>query len=210
MSEIIMISNARLSFPKLTEPTAFQEGQEKKYSADFILPADSLDFKAFMQLVANMAQAKWAKDAGAVLGMIQADRKLRCFGLGAEKIDKKTFKPYIGYEGNAYVNANNKNMPQMIESSGNAVPADNTMAYMAQARKMYGGGYVNVALKPWVQENSFGRGIRCELVALQFSKDGEPFGEGVADVAPLFGAVAVPAATVAAAPAGLAFPSFMQ
>jgi len=205
MSEIIMISNARLSFPKLTEPTAFQEGQIKKYSADFILDPASDDFKKFMQEVSKMAQVKWNENAGAVLQMVQNDRKLRCFGMGSEKIDKKTFKPYLGYEGNAYINANNANMPQMIEANGKAVDPANTMAYQAQARKMYGGCYVNVALKPWIQENAFGRGIRCELVALQFAKDGEAFGDGVPDASSLFGSV-----TSAAAPAGIAFPSFLQ
>jgi hypothetical protein len=209
MSEIIMLSNVRLSFPQLTEPRAFQEGQPKKYSADLILPLDSPDFKSFMQSISQMAQAKWGENAGAVLQMVQGDRKLRCFGMGTEKIDKKTFKPYLGYEGMAYINASNGNMPQMIETSGKAVPIDNTMAYMAQARKMYGGCYVNAAIKPWIQDNAFGRGIRCELVALQFAKDGEAFGEGVVDASSLFSAVA-PAPTTSAAPAGMPFPSFMQ
>ena len=209
MSEILMLSNVRLSFPQLTEPRAFQEGQPKKYSADLIMSVDSPEFKSIMQLVSQMAQAKWGENAGAVLQMVQTDRKLRCFGMGTEKIDKKTFKPYHGYEGMAYINGNNANMPQMIESSGKAVPIDNTMAYMAQARKMYAGAFVNAAIKPWIQENAFGRGIRCELVALQFSKDGEPFGEGNVDASSLFGAVAGAPAGVAA-PAGLAFPSFMN
>ena len=64
------------------------------------------------------------------------------------------------------------------------------MAYQMHTRKMYGGCRVNVALKPWLQENKHGRGIRCDLVALQFAKDGEAFGEGVADASSMFGAVA--------------------
>jgi hypothetical protein len=94
----------------------------------------------------------------------------------------------------------------MVEANGKAVDAGNTMAYQALARKMYGGCYVNAAVKPWVQDNQYGRGVRCELVALQFSKDGTPFGDGVPDASSLFGAVAAPAA----APAGIAFPSFLS
>jgi hypothetical protein len=208
MSEILMLSNCRLSFPKLVEPSAFTEGGPKKYSADLIIDPNSDDWKKFMQSIMADVQAKWGENANAVLQMVQADRKLRCFGAGSEKIDKKTFKPYLGYDGMVYISANNTNMPQMIEANGKSVPADNLMAYQAQARKMYGGCYVNAAVKPWVQDNAFGRGIRCELTALQFSKDGEAFGEGLADASSLFGAVAGAPAGVAA-PAGLAFPSFM-
>lgn len=208
MAEIIMLSNARLSFPQLVEPRSFQEGQPKKYSADFILDPSSDDWKKVMQSVMQAAQEKWGDNAQAVLQMCQSDRKLRCFGNGAEKLDKKSFKPYDGYEGKVYLSANNANMPQMIEASGKAVDPANTMAYQALARKMYGGCYVNTAVKIWTQENAFGRGIRCELVALQFAKDGEPFGDGVPDASSLFGAVAAPAGG-APAPAGMAFPSFL-
>jgi hypothetical protein len=209
MAEITMLSNLRLSFPQLVEPRAFQEGQTKKYSADLILSPTSDDWKKFMGIISAEVQAKWGENAQAVMQMVQADRKLRCFGSGAEKIDKKTFKPYDGYQDMVYITANNANMPQMIEANGKAIDAANTMAYQAMARKMYGGCYVNVALKPWIQDNAFGRGIRCELVALQFAKDGEAFGDGIPDASSLFGAVAA-APAAGAAPAGMAFPSFMQ
>jgi hypothetical protein len=207
MSEIMMITGARLSFPQLVEPRAFQEGQQKKYSADLILDPNGDDWKKFMGAVMNEVQTKWGENAQAVLQMVQSDRKLRCFGNGVEKIDKKTFKPYDGYSGLVYISANNANMPQMIESNGKAIDPTNTMAYQAQARKMYGGCYVNAAVKPWIQDNAFGRGVRCELVALQFAKDGEAFGDGVADASTLFGAVAAPAG---AAAGGMAFPSFLS
>ena len=208
MSEIIMLTNARLSFPQLVEPRAFQEGQPKKYSADLILAPDSPDWIKFQREIMAAVQTKWADKAQGVLQMVSADRKLRCFGNGTEKVDKKTFLPYEGYAGMVYVSANNGNMPQMVESSGKAVDPTNTMAYQAIARKLYGGCYVNAAVKPWIQDNAFGRGIRCELVALQFAKDGEPFGDVVPDASSLFGAVAAPAG--AAAPAGMAFPSFLS
>ncbi len=209
MSDMILLSNARLSFPQLVEPRAYQEGQPKKYSADLILDPNGDDWKRVMGAVMGAAQAKWGENAQAVLQMVQSDRKLRAFGTGAEKVDKKTFKPYDGYEGMMYVSANNGNPPQMIQQDGKAIDPANTMAYQALARKMYGGCYVNAAIKIWVQDNKFGRGIRCELVAVQFAKDGKPFGDALPDASNLFGAVAAPAAG-AATPAGIAFPAFMQ
>jgi hypothetical protein len=43
--------------------------------------------------------------ATVVMNMILADRKLRCFGRGEEKVNKKTFMPYDGYPGNCYLSA---------------------------------------------------------------------------------------------------------
>ena len=208
MSEIIMLTNTRLSFPQLVEARAYQEGQAKKFSADLILDPAGEDWKKVIHSVMQSAQEKWGDNAQAVLQMCQADRKLRAFGNGAEKVDKKTFKPYEGYEGAVYVSANNANPPQMIESNGKSVDPTNTMAYQALARKMYGGCYVNAAIKFWIQDNKYGRGIRCELIALQFAKDGTPFGDAAPDASNLFGAVAAPAG--GATPAGMAFPAFMS
>jgi len=55
---------------------------------------------------------------------------------------------------------------------------------------MYGGCRVNAAVKPWLQDNKHGRGVRCDLVAVQFARDDTPFGEGSVDASGLFGAVA--------------------
>jgi hypothetical protein len=206
MSDVIMLSNVRLSFPHLVEPHAspLNPNAVKKYSADFIMPQDHPGFAQFMAQYAALAQAKWGTNAQSVMQMIQADRKLRCYGSGNEKVDKKTFQPYSGYANNVYISANKDQAPQMIQADGKPTDLGNTMAYQALARKMYGGCYVNAAIKPWVQENSFGRGIRCDLVAIQFFQDGEAFGEGAADASTLFGAVA------GAAPAAPAFPAFLM
>jgi hypothetical protein len=100
------------------------------------------------------------------------------------------------------------------------------MAYQQLTRKMYGGCRVNAAVKPWLQENTHGRGIRCDLIAVQFAGDDVAFGEGNVDASGMFGAVAggaapgfapagvpgfaapqMPAAPFPGAPAGL--PSFL-
>mgnify|MGYP001057866225 CR=1 FL=1 len=202
MSEIIMLSDVRLSFPHLVEPQKNQTNDGKyrvSYSAEFIMPMDHKGFKDFQARVGELAQEKWKDHAQSVLNMIQQDRKLRCYGKGDEKINQKTFKVYDGYEGNVYITAGCSTImesadgvakrPQMIQQDGSAVDAMNTMAYQQTARKMYGGCRVNVAIKPWCQENKHGRGIRCDLVAIQFLRDDEPFGGGSEDVSEFFGAV---------------------
>lgn len=207
---VIMISNARLSFPALVEPKGF-DGGPAAYNADLILAPNDPGFQEFMRVISQLAQEKWKEHANAVLQLIQTDRKLRAFGNGSEKIDKKTFKPYNGYEGMMYISALNKVRPQFFNAQGAVIDPSNTMALQQEARRMYGGCRVNAAIKPWLQDNKFGRGVRCELVAIQFAKDDTPFGDSTPDVTNLFGQVAAPTAgfSPAGAPAAPAFPSFL-
>ena len=216
MSEIIFLSNVRLSFPHLAEP---QERVNEKtgnrtlsYNAEFIMPQDHPGFQQFMQRYGALALDKAKEHASAVMNMIQQDRKSRCFGRGEEKVNKKTFQPYDGYAGNVYITAGKDQPPQMIQADGSPIDPANTMAYQQLARKMYGGCRVNVAIKPWWQNpnptKQYGHGIRCDLIAVQFAGDDTPFGEGAVDASNLFGAVAQAPAGMfgVAAPAAPAMP----
>jgi hypothetical protein len=169
-----------------------------------------------------LALEKWKEHAQVVMGLIQNDRKTRCYGRGEEKVNKRTFQPYDGYAGHVFITAGRESQPQMIQADGSPVDAANSMAYQQLARKMYGGCRVNAAVKPWLQDNKHGRGIRCDLIAVQFAGDDTAFGEGNVDASGMFGAVAagampgfaaapapaMPAAPFPGAPAGL--PPFMQ
>ena len=212
--EIIFLSNVRLSFPHLAEPQKQineQTGKERiSYNCEFIMPANHNGFQQFMQRYGAMALEKWKEHAQTVMQMIQQDRKTRCYGAGEEKINKKTFQPYDGYPGHVFITAGRDTQPQMIQADGTAIDPANSMAYQQLARKMYGGCRVNAAVKPWLQENKHGRGIRCDLIAVQFAADDAPFGEGNVDASGFFNAVAAAPGAVApgfAAPAGM--PSFM-
>ena len=215
MSDIIFLSDVRLSFPHIAEPqkqvNEATGAQRISYNAEFLMPQDHPGFKQFMARYLDIALEKWAEHATTVMQMILADRKLRCFGRGEEKVNKKTFKPYDGYAGNVYLTAGRDQAPQMIQADGQPVDPNNTMAYQALARKMYGGCRVNAAIKPWPQVNKHGNGIRCDLIAVQFLRDDVAFGEGAADASGMFGSVAgAPAAGFApVAPAMPGLPSFL-
>ena len=219
MSDLIFLSNVRLSFPHLVEPqrkVSPESGKERvSYSGDFIMPPDHPGFGQFMTKVNSMALEKWKEHAGTVMTMINADRKLRCYGDGSQKVNSKTFLVYDGYAGMVFVTAGRDQPPQIIQPDGTPVDPTNTMAYQALTRKMYGGCRVNCAIKPWLQENKHGRGVRCDLVAVQFAGDDKAFGEGAVDASGMFGAVAAapapaPAFFGGAAPAGMPLPPFMQ
>jgi hypothetical protein len=210
MSELIFLSDVRLSFPNIAEPQRQMNettGKERvNYNAEFIMPPNHAGFKQFYEQYSKMMATVFAEHASTVMQMIQGDKRLRCFGMGDEKIAQKTLKPWNGYPGNIYITAGSDRQPQMIQDNGQPADPANTMACMAIARKMYGGCRVNAAIKPWVQKNKHGNGIRCDLVAVQFFKDDTAFGEGAVDVTGLFGAVAAPTGPSAS---GAAMPAFM-
>lgn len=193
------LTNLRLSFPKLLEPEAAKgtPNADKKYGCDLLFPQGDPQFAQFMAEVGKVATEKWKEHASAVLQMCNGDRKMRCYGNGSEKVDKKTFKPYVGYDGANYVSASSieDKPPVIVDAKGVPCSNDNTMLRRELARKLYGGCYVNVFIRVWPQDNSFGRAIRCELVAIQFAKDGDAFGEAPPDLTGVFGAVAAPAET---------------
>lgn len=195
MSDVIYLSNVRLSFPHIAEPQRAvieSTGKERiSYNCELIMPKDHPGFVQFMQQYGKLAVDKWKEHANDVMKMVQSDRKIRCYGDGAEKINKKTFKPYDGYDGNVFITAGRDHQPQIIQADGKAVDPTNTMACLQLAKRLYGGCRVNAAIKPWLQNNQYGRGVRCDLVAIQFAGDDTPFGEGLVDATPLFGAVAV-------------------
>lgn len=209
MADAIQLTNVRLSFPKLIEAVANDNfpGAGKKFGADLILTPDHADYARLMAEIGQVATEKWKEQAGAILQMVQRDRRLRCWGQGSEKVKKQTLLPYEGYEGMVYITTsmNEDRPPIMVRPDGTVCDNANTMERAALARKLYGGCYVNAAVSPWIQDNQFGRAVRCNLIAVQFSKDGDSFGDAPPDVTGMFGAVAAPAA--APAPG---IPSFFQ
>jgi hypothetical protein len=222
MSEVIYLSDVRLSFPNLAEPQKRkneQTGEERiSYNCELIMPEQHAGYQAFMQRFAALAAEKGKEHANALMQMIHGDRKSRCYGTGAEKINKRTFQPYDGYAGMVFITVGNKNRPQVIGQDGKPVDSDNTMAYQALTRKLYGGCRVNAAIKPWWQnanpQKQIGHGIRCDLIAIQFLRDDAPFGDPTPDASGLFGAVqgapaaaAVPGAMPWAQPAAPQMPA---
>lgn len=215
MSDIIYLSNVRLSFPHLVEPqknTDPKTGDERiSYNCDLIMPKDHPGFLQFMKTYGELALEKWKPHTQLAIESIQADRKSRCFGQGEEKKNKKkNYEIYEGYAGNVYITASKSTKPQVIQNDGSPIDPANSMAYREIMSKIYAGCRVNAAVRPWLQDNKHGRGIRCDLVAIQFAGDDKPFGKDAPDVSGIFGAVAIAANPAASEPVAMPLPPFMM
>ena len=184
---LVRLNKVRLSFPHLAAPRPpkpLPNGQipESKFEASFLIDPSSPDVQAFMTRVQTMLAEKWPQQWQAVLNHVQGDRRLRAFGRGEEHIDKKTMGVLDGYEGMFVINAKAKidRKPKLYDQDGNP---------LMDATKLYGGCYVNAYVNPWIQDNTHGRAVRCDVIAVQFHSDGKAFGAGHIDTDGLFGAV---------------------
>ena len=158
---------------------------------DLIMAPNDAGFQKFMQTCQMMAKEKWKEHAPQAMQMIQADRKARCYGAGEEKVSKKTFQIHQGYAGNVFITARSERQPQIIGLDGKQIDPTNTMQIRAEASRIEGGIVVNAVVRPWLQQNAHGSGVRCDLIAIQFAKDdGTRFGGSAPDITGMFGAVA--------------------
>ena len=154
---VIMIKNARLSFPEIWAPKAFNEGQAPKFSCNFLLDkeSDKAQIASFKKAIKEAALAGFK-------GEIPTGLKI-CINDGKDK-------SYDGYENAMYISCASRLRPQVIDR-------DRTPLVEEDGRP-YAGCYVNAAISFWIQDNKWGKRVAANLNALQFVKDGETFGAG--------------------------------
>lgn len=205
----VLFSRVRLSFPALVTPRSPKgspTGVVPSYSADFITDPKDPKYAEFVNLCNQLAQTKWGQHYPNIINAIYKDKDRRCFGQGEEKIDGTTYAVYDGYAGQVWVKGSKKSdkgAPQMVGPNNEDLGTDSSsLAWANEARKMYGGCYVDVVLKPWVYDNTFGKGFGADLIAIKWVADGVPFGEAIRDASAMFNGSPV------AAPPALGAPQF--
>lgn len=153
----IRIENARLSFPALFEAKAFNDGKPA-FKAVLILnkktqAAQIAKIEATIELV---KKEEWKGKAVKLLGT--------CLKDGAEKADLDGYGDEV-----VFVSASNPKRILVVDRARTPLTAEDG--------KPYAGCYVNATIRVWAQDNKFGKRINASLRAVQFYKDGEPFGE---------------------------------
>lgn len=167
MSKNITIKNARLSFPNLFKKSVF-EGKEGKFEATLLIPkSDKATYKKLMEAVDAMKAEN--KKSG-----LENDDFDNFFIQDGDVIYRK--KEREGYQGMWAIKAANTKRPTVINRDRTPLVEEDEV--------VYAGCYVNGIINLWFQNNQYGLGINANLLGIQFSKDGEEFGDGakVADV----------------------------
>lgn len=152
MSEFIMLKNVRVSFPHLFEAPVIN-GEEGKCGATLLLHEEDHadEISRIQSEIDDICKAKWK-------GKKLPAEKL-CLRLGEDKRDE-----YVGYYA---LSANSKQAIVVLDANRNLVTDP-------KKNQIYAGCYVNAKISLWAQDNSFGKRVNCNLVAIQFAADGEP------------------------------------
>lgn len=152
---------ARLSFPDLFQPTQFQGSGPEYYGCQFLVEAGSESDKAIEDAIKQVATEKWKDKAPGVLKGINNNKQLKCYTDG----------DIHGYEENLRVLA-----AKRYATDGRPDVRDRDASPLAERDgKPYAGCYVVGIVDIWAQDNNFGKGVRAQLLGVQFLKDGEPF-----------------------------------
>ena len=171
-SEVIKVKGARLSYPKLFKPEAYQEGQEKKFQATFLLDPSDADHAVQIKEIKKTAAALMRDAYGA--DFAPSGLKGICFGDGNKKV-KEDGTVSEGYKDMFYISVTNTVRPAVANRKGEPVAEGDPQC-------PYGGCYVNGTLTLWAQNNKYGKRINGNLRGVQFVKDGEAFGAGPVSV----------------------------
>lgn len=168
----LMLKNVRIAFPALAETQAIGDG-EPAFGGQFIIDPKSSLPDELDALMLSVAREKWKDDGPAVLAMLKEDKKVGFHR--AEYKNKKTGKPYAGFENKFFVTtrSNAKKQPTVFNKYGEPVTDKSEIE-----RLIYSGCYVNAKVDCWAQENSFGRRVNFSLLGVMFAGDGESFGGG--------------------------------
>jgi hypothetical protein len=152
----IKLNNVRLSFPSLFRKSVYN-GEETKFEATFLLnkktQADKI--KEIQDAIASMIKENLK---GAKLG---DDKKCLKDGDDFE---------YVGYAGNMSIKASSNKRPLVIDRDKSQLTEEDG--------RLYAGCRVNATIELWAQNNTYGKRINANLLAVQFYKDDEPFADG--------------------------------
>lgn len=148
----------RASYLHIWEPSAVQEGQEKKYSASLIIPksdkATIAKIEAAIKAAAEQGKAKFG-------GKIPPNLKIPLRDGDAERPEDEA------YENSWFINANAKTKPGIVDSQAQPIMNQD---------EVYSGCYVRASITFYAFNTSGNKGIACGLNHIMKVKDGEPLG----------------------------------
>lgn len=154
----VITGKVRFSYLHVFEPSAAEEGQEKKYSVSLIIPKKD---KATLAKIEKAIEA--AKEAGKAKfgGKIPATLKLPLRDGDIERPEDEA------YADSFFVNANARTRPGLVDKALNPI---------MDQEELYSGCYGRASVTFYAFNTSGNKGIACGLNNLMKLEDGESLG----------------------------------
>ena len=154
----VVTGEVRFSYLHIWEPSAVQEGQEKKYSASLIIPKSDT---ATLAKIENAIKAAVEQGKGKWGGKVPPKLKLPLRDGDEERPDDEA------YANSYFINANAKTKPGIVDK--NAAP-------IMDQDEVYSGCYGRASVTFYAYDSNGSKGVACGLNHLMKTKDGEPLG----------------------------------
>lgn len=175
----LKLKDVRLAFTQnLFVPGTYQNGPgTKKYKAKILIPKNHPQIGDVKAEIMRLATEEWKEKAEAFVQALKGTQKFSfCDG------DLQTWD---GFPGNYYVNAANETKPTYVHRDPGT--RENPNIITAESGKLYSGCYVNAIISFWTWTKTGGNQMNCNLLGLQFLRDGEAFTGGGTASADEFG-----------------------
>lgn len=162
----IRVDGVIASYPHLDKPWKKNEKDKEKFSITGLAPKEThAEAKGLLVEVINSLLA------GAKMGKIGAEHKFVRNGDGEDG----PLKPET--EGMWIIKASeNPDRPPKVRDERTKI-----MTPSETLKRIYAGCVINVLIRPWAQNNDFGKKINANLIAVQFVRDGTRIGEAAID-----------------------------
>lgn len=158
---IIKILNVRASYPHLDKPYAGDDGGEPKFS--IVGLADKATHQEVKEACIEVIEDLKKANKNAKVS------KDKLFIKNGDDSDKEE------YEGMWTISARETKRPKVRDGNGDLLEVDEI------ADVIYPGCYVDIIIRPWFQDNPYGRRANANLLSVKFRADGEQLGEGRID-----------------------------
>lgn len=162
----VRIDNVICSYPHLDKPWKKNEKDRAKYSVTGLAPKETHgEAKALLVEVINQLLTSNK------MGKIGAEHKFVRNGDG----DEGPLKPET--EGMWLIKAseNPDRPPKVRDERAKLLSPEDVL------KKFYAGCKINILIRPWAQNNDFGKKINANLIGVQFAGDGNRIGEAPID-----------------------------
>lgn len=163
----IKISNVRASYPHLDKPYGGDDGKsEPKYSLTLLVPKHS--HKEIEKIIRDRIEVTKREHKTGPLKVAPSMLFI--------KDGDVDFPDKPECEGMWVISARESKRPDIYNIEREELTNEQEVR-----DELYGGCWVSVVIRPWSQENGYGKRINANLVSVLKRKDDEPFGEGRID-----------------------------
>lgn len=157
----LLIQNVRFSYPHVDAPWSKKEGEKKKYSVVGLMP------KKTHRAAKDAIKAFYTKN-------IMEPKKIKAMASKDIFLRDGNDSGKAEYDGHYTINASESpdRPPSVRGANTKPVPLDKIKALVKP------GHWGDILIRPWFQDNEHGKKINAGLVALQWKRKDEEFGEG--------------------------------